>query len=51
MAAPILIVRGWMRHDCGFSLEKTVSILSLLFLLGIVLSLLGPETKGRELPE
>ena len=53
LAAPILIIRGWMRDDLGLglSLETVVSILSLLFLLGVVFSLLGPETKGRELPE
>ncbi|MFH1919506.1 MAG: MFS transporter [Planctomycetota bacterium] len=49
-AAPILILIGWMRGGLAMSLEDTVSILSLLFLLGAVVSLLGPETKGRELP-
>jgi len=53
LAASILIVRGWMRSDkgLGLSLESTASILSLLFILGILLLLVAPETKGRELPE
>jgi hypothetical protein len=53
LAASILIVRGWMRSDSGLglSLETTASILSLLFLVGIVVLLFAPETKGKELPE
>jgi MFS family permease len=53
LAASILIVRGWMRSDqgLGLSLENTASLLSLLFLLGVVVLLFAPETKGQELPE
>ena len=42
-----------MRSDdgLGLSLESTASILSLLFLLGVVTLLFAPETKGQELPE
>jgi MFS family permease len=52
IAASIIVLRGWMRNDdgLGLSLESTASILSLLFLLGIVILLFSPETKGRELP-
>jgi len=52
LAASILLIRGWMRDEngLGLSLESTASILSLLFLVGIVVLLLAPETKGRELP-
>jgi MFS family permease len=52
LAASILILRGWMRNDqgLGLSLESTASILSLLFLLGILILLAAPETKGRDLP-
>jgi MFS family permease len=52
LAASILIVRGWMRDDqgLGLSLESTASMLSLLFLVGMVVLLAAPETKGRELP-
>jgi hypothetical protein len=53
LAASILIVRGWMRSDwgLGLSLETTASILSLLFLVGIVVLIFAPETKGHDLPE
>ncbi len=53
LAASILIVRGWMRshNGLGLSLETTASLLSLLFLVGIVMLLFAPETKGQELPE
>lgn len=53
LAASILIVRIWMRSDewLGLSLTTTASLLSLLFLLGIVILLFAPETKGKELPE
>ena len=50
LAAPILILIGWMLGR-GITMENTVSILGLLFLVGAFVSLLGPETKGRELPE
>ncbi len=51
IAAPVLYLSGWMQKDLGFSLENTVSILSFLFLLGVVVLFFAPETKGRELPE
>jgi MFS family permease len=53
LAASILIVRGWMRSEqgLGLSLESTASILSLLFLVGALVLLVAPETKGQELPE
>jgi hypothetical protein len=52
LAASIMILRGWMRSDqgLGLTLETTASILSLLFLLGLIVLLFAPETKGRELP-
>ncbi len=51
LAAPILFLGGWMRFDWGFSLEDTASLLSLLFLLGALLLLIAPETRGADLPE
>jgi len=52
LAASILILRGWMRSDqgLGLSLQSTASILSLLFLVGLIVLLFAPETKGRDLP-
>lgn len=51
VAAPILFVSGWMQKDWGYGLEKSVSILSMLFLVGAIVLLFAPETKGKELPE
>jgi len=53
LAASVLVLRAWMRDEngLGLSLEQTASLFSLLFLLGLVLLLFAPETKGRELPE
>ncbi len=53
LAAPILILHGWMRSDTGLdmSLQSTTSLLSLLFPVAIVLLIFAPETKGRELPK
>jgi hypothetical protein len=38
------------KNGLGLSLESTVSILSLLFLLGVVVLIFAPETKGQDLP-
>jgi MFS family permease len=51
VAAPILFLGGWMQKDGGFSLPMTASALSLLFVPGVLLLLLAPETRGRDLPE
>jgi MFS family permease len=50
LAAPILLLSGWMQRDRGFSIEDASSLLSLLFILGAILLLFAPETKGQELP-
>ncbi|MPZ16904.1 MAG: MFS transporter [Luteitalea sp.] len=49
LAAPVLLVVGWMQAGLGFSLTSISSWLSLLFLLGIVVLIFAPETRGREL--
>ena len=51
LAAPILFVSGWMQKGWGLSLEHSASLLSLLFILGMALLLLAPETRGKDLPE
>ncbi|HEY7428681.1 MAG TPA: MFS transporter [Gemmataceae bacterium] len=50
LAAPILILSGWMRKVEHISLNDAAALLSLLFLLGALLLLLAPETKGQDLP-
>lgn len=51
LAAPILFVVGWMQAGLGMSLPDVSTWLSLLFLLGIVVLIFAPETRGQELPE
>jgi MFS family permease len=48
VAAPILVFKGYLQH-AGVSLEQAATLLSLLFLLGPVLLIWAPETKGKEL--
>ena len=52
LAASIIFVNAWMRDEkgLGLSLENSATMLSLLFLLGLVLLIFAPETKGRDLP-
>jgi MFS family permease len=50
LAAPILFISGWMQKDWGFTLESSATLLSMLFLLGCLILLCAPETKGTELP-
>ncbi len=49
-AAPILIVKGWLMNHQGYSAADAASLLSVLFLVGILLLPFAPETKGRDLP-
>ncbi|QDU41299.1 Putative sialic acid transporter [Maioricimonas rarisocia] len=50
-AAPILFIAGWLQKDVGLSLGNACSLLSLLYLVGAVVLLFAPETRGRELFE
>jgi len=45
----MLLVRGWLRE--WLDLRLAVSLMASLFLVGLVLLLVAPETKGKELPE
>ena len=49
VSAGMLLVRGWLRH--WLDLRLAVSVMALLFLIGLVLLLIAPETKDKELPE
>lgn len=48
--ALMLLVDGAVQK-AGLSFENAASLLSLLFLVGVVLLIWAPETKGTELPE
>ncbi len=50
-AAPVLYLSGWIQRPTalGLSLPDAASLLSLLFLAGVGLLALAPETKGQEL--
>jgi MFS family permease len=51
VAAPILWLSGMLKGLPGMDLRQAILILSSLFLVGLVLLLFLPETKGRPLPE
>ncbi|HWB09315.1 MAG TPA: MFS transporter [Pirellulales bacterium] len=51
LAAPILVINGLLQSDWHLSMEGARIVLSSLFLIGIALLVIAPETKGRELPE
>jgi MFS family permease len=49
LAAPALVLSGWIQKNWNWSLETYASALSLLFLVGPLLLLAAPETRGLEL--
>ena len=49
VSAAMLLVRGELRSLLG--LRMAVSVMALLFLVGLLLLLVAPETKDKELPE
>lgn len=51
VAAPILWLSGMLKGLPGMDLRHAVMILSSLFLLGLILLIFLPETKGKPLPE
>src|SRR5688572_18762140 len=51
VAAPILWLSGMLKGLPGMDLRYAVMILSSLFVLGLVLLLFLPETRGKPLPE
>jgi MFS family permease len=51
LAAPILFFSGQLKALPGMDLRLAVTLLSLLFAVGLALLLCLPETKGRPLPE
>lgn len=51
IAATVLIFSGWLKSQPGMDLRFAVTALSSIFILGIVIVLFLPETKGKDLPE
>ena len=51
MSAIALYGSAWLKARPGMDLRLAVSLLGLLFLLGVVVLVLMPETKGKPLPE
>jgi len=49
-AAPILVLVAWLRGQQEMSLENCVSLLGILFAVGIVALMFARETKGHDLP-
>ncbi len=51
LAVPILFFSGWLKSTEGTDLRWAVTGLAALFLLGIAVVSMLPETRGKELPE
>jgi MFS family permease len=51
LAAPVLVFSGWLKSLPGVNLHLAITLMNLLFLFGIGVVLLLPETKDRPLPE
>lgn len=51
LAVPVLFFSGWLKAQPGMNLGVAVSWLSTVFLVGAILILFLPETKGQELPD
>lgn len=50
-AVPVLLFSGWLKATEGVDLRVAVASLSVLFLVGVGLVWMLPETRGQELPE
>jgi MFS family permease len=51
VAASVLVLSGWLKSQPGMDLRLAITLLSSLFLLGLVVVLFMPETKDQPLPE
>jgi hypothetical protein len=51
MAVPVLLASSWLKSQPGVDLRWAITLLSSLFLVGIVLMFFLPETNKQELPE
>lgn len=51
VAASVLLLSGWLKALPNMDLRLAITLLGSLFLLGVVVILFMPETKGQPLPE
>ena len=51
LAAPMLFAVGWLQDTWDVSISQAASMLSLLFLVGVLVLVFAPETRGQELPD
>jgi hypothetical protein len=51
LAAFMLVFSGWVKSLPGVDFRLAVSLLGLVFVFGLVIVYLLPETKGKPLPE
>ncbi|MEQ1859104.1 MAG: MFS transporter [Chthoniobacteraceae bacterium] len=51
IASSMLLFSGWLKSLPGMDLRMAVSLMALLFLLGLLVLAFLPETKGQPLPE
>jgi MFS family permease len=51
MVPPVLYLSGWLQDVRKITPEDSYSLLGLLYLAGVLVLLIAPETKGRQLPE
>jgi MFS family permease len=51
LASTMLVFSGWLKALPGMELRTAISLMSALFLFGLVFICFLPETKGRPLPE
>jgi len=51
LAASILVLSGWLKSRKGIDLRLAISLLALLYPVGMAIIYFMPETKGQPLPE
>lgn len=51
LASPVLIFSGWLKALPGMNLQLAITLMGLLFVIGIVAVIFLPETKDQPLPE
>lgn len=51
VASPVLIFSGWLKALPGMNLQLAITLMGMLFVIGIVAVLFLPETKDQPLPE